>query len=255
MDHPLINTWRNCSLNHPPYCLPDDQDIVLAKSKRVPYFSFQDFIASEDFGQASGKFHLGLMPQPFIGHLHKASVFLFMLNPGFSPGDYYALEHSKEFRQAVERNIHQLNQDDEYPFFYLNPSFSWTPGGAWWQNKFRFVAQHLISEGICHTFQKALQHISQQVACLELFPYYSKHFSQPKYDLHSTSLLRQYVKEVVVPKAQNNEALLIITRQVKSWGLPANKNTVLYTGGQARAASLSLDSPGGDSIAQWLQRK
>ena len=55
----------------------------------VDFKSFKEYVGSDLFGDPyDKKLHLGLTPVPFIGNLGKASIYLFMLNPGLTSSDY-----------------------------------------------------------------------------------------------------------------------------------------------------------------------
>jgi hypothetical protein len=57
---------------------------------------------------------------------------------------------------------------------------------------------------------------------------------------------------VLVPKAVDDKAVIIVTRQVKMWNLPEHRNIVIYEGGETRSAHLTLTSRGGQAIAKHL---
>ncbi|AMJ65660.1 hypothetical protein AXW84_09640 [Hymenobacter sp. PAMC 26628] len=177
-----------------------------------------------------------------------------MLNPGFSPGDYYALEKEPEYAAAIERNLAQQNAADSYPFFFLNPQFAWTAGGQWWRSKFRAIAEELARRTNI-PLQQAFQRISRHVACLEMYPYHSQGFKKPGFKLKSKELMCQYVKDVIVPRAQSKEALIIAMRQAKAWALPKDsKNIISFGAVQARGAHLTLNEQGGGlAIVERLQ--
>lgn len=228
----LIDKWREVALDGNSLKLREDN---LPESK---YSTYTEFINSEDFGKASFDFHLGLIPQPYIGDLASAKVFLLMLNPGFSPGDYYAQEQSTTFRQARIDNLKQKNGADDYPFFYLNPEFAWTAGGQWWQNKLASIAKRLENDNGL-SYKKALQHISKSLACIELCPYFSKIYKEPKPRLKSMNLADEYVKDTLLKQCVSGEASAVLLRQVRLWGLTESENIFCLDPKQARGAHLT----------------
>lgn len=252
--HDLIHAWQEFSFTKLPRLLPGDEQLAARLSRVADYQNYEDFVASADFGSSSPKFHLNLFPQPFIGNLTQATIFVLLLNPGFSAGDYYALQHTPAYATAIQRNLTQQNGADAYPFFFLDPQFAWTAGGQWWQARFRSLTQELVDKADL-SWQQALKHISRHVACLELYPYHSQHFSQPKIPLASTKLVRRYVTEVLVPRAIDGHALLVATRQAATWQLPktAHPNIISYNAGQARGAHLTMNTNGGAAIIQRLK--
>ena len=254
--HPLFTAWQSFSPARFPRLLPEDKHLDNQPGRVLTYRSYEEFTASDNFGNtACTQFHLGLLPQPFIGNLSKSSIFILMLNPGFAVGDYYALHHSPAYAAAIKRNLSQQNGSDDFPFFFLDPQFAWTAGGQWWQARLHSVATELMRLNSI-SLRQALQHISQHVACLEMVPYHSRSFSSLKVELESKKLVCQYVKEVLVPRTRQGNALLIATRQAAAWPLPqpSNPNIITYNAGQARGAHLTMNTAGGQAILERLQK-
>jgi hypothetical protein len=250
--HTLIERWGACHLASPPFILPEDQPVLTSNVSQ--YRSYDEFIRSPTFGDKQDtSLHLGLIPLPYIGCLHKASVFILMLNPGLSPGDYFAEESVPGFGAAKIRNLRQNNDQDEFPFLGLNPRFAWHPGFEYWQSKFHDIAQAIVNkEGI--TYWDALKHLAQEVACLELMPYHSKSFRAGSLlkRLPSTRLVLEYVHEVLVSRAHSDDATLIVTRGARHWNISEHRNIIVYEGSETRSAHLTLRSRGGDAIARRL---
>lgn len=70
------------------------------------------------------------IPEPFIGNPQSAKVVLLSLNPGHSEED--AKAHSDgNFRKAMMHNLR--HEEQECPFYGLNPKFAWTACGIWWR--------------------------------------------------------------------------------------------------------------------------
>ncbi|KUG09219.1 hypothetical protein [Solirubrum puertoriconensis] len=251
--HPLLRAWQDFSPADFPRLLAGDQQLIARGSRVLDYRSYDAFVKSSDFGGESTNFHLSLLPQPFIGNLTRASVFLLFLNPGFSPGDYYALQHSPTYAAAIMRNLAQKNGADAYPFFFLDPQFAWTAGGRWWQTKFRSIAGELANRNGC-SLQKALEHISRHIACLEMYPYHSQSFREPKVELASKKLICQYVKDVLVPRALGDDAMIVAARRAAHWQLPlSHKNIIQLSTGEARGAHMTMNTSSGRAILQKLQ--
>lgn len=251
--HNLIEGWRNCNLESLPYLFPDDEKHFLGFSDSKTYHSFDEYVASSEFGIPDINLHLGLLPLPFAGNLEKASIFILMLNPGLSAGDYFAEQRVVEFRNAHIRSLRQENADDEFPFIFLNPAFAWHPGFGYWQKKFHNIIDEIrIQSNV--TYQQAMSILSKRLACLELMPYHSKSFGTGSLlnKLPSVKVMRNYVQEVVIPKAKTDKVIIIATRQVKMWQLPEHKNIVMYEGGETRSAHLTISSRGGEAIAKNL---
>jgi hypothetical protein len=250
-DHHLIERWRKCNLEGPPYLFPDDQPEII-NDKAKTYRDFDEYIAGLDFGASSDRnLHIGLLPIPYVGNLANASIFVLMLNPGFSRGGYFAEQHSPEFKQAHIRNLLQKNADDEYPFIFLDPRFVWHPGFEYWQNKFHTIIEALAEQSGT-TYRQAMSKLAKRLSCLELLPYPSKSFNAGALlnILPSVKAMQEFVWEILLPKAKDEKVLIIVTRGVKYWQLPKHKNIILYEGSETRLASLTLNSRGGKAIAK-----
>jgi hypothetical protein len=70
----------------------------------------------------------GLLPQPFIGDLRLASIYVLSLNPGLQPSDYYGEYAVPEYRNAFLANLKQQFHEKAPPFIFLDPHYSTTPG-------------------------------------------------------------------------------------------------------------------------------
>jgi len=249
----LIDGWCKCNLESPPYLFPDDK-LEIVNSHASIYLTFDDYIMSSAFGESSDtKLHIGLLPLPYVGNLAQASIFILMLNPGLSPGDYFAEQHNREFREAHIRNLRQENASDDYPFFCLDPRFSWHPGFGYWQKKFHIIIEALSKQSK-KTYQQAMCQLAQSLAGLELLPYHSKSFGAGSllHSLPSTQAMLAFVHEILLPKVEDDRAIIIATRGGKNWQLPKHKNIIVYEGSETRSAYLTLNTRGGNTIASHL---
>lgn len=250
----FIKGWRACSFSEPPYVFPGDKELLDKHPNRVSkHLSFEDFVESDDFGPgAEKKLHLGLLPAPYSGNLDKASIFVLLLNPGFSPVDYYAEHKSKEFRDALLRNLRQENANDEYPFRSLDPQFSWR--NKYWTQKFQGILGKLSQQ---MSYRDALKLLAHNVACIQFIPYHSKSFDLPssvQKNLASSKAAVDYVKQVLEPRAAKKDALIIVARKGKKWGLTQSDNIIVYEGSETLSAHLTPGSRGGDAIIKHLER-
>jgi hypothetical protein len=256
----LIEGWRRAARREPPHLFPGDEHLLDPECSRevVFYDSFEAFVASPDFDLRSRReLHLGLMPMPFFGDLKKARIFLLLSNPGLQPVDYFAESHRPEWRQRLLENLRQENGAHSYPFAFLDPQFSWHAGFTWWESKL-----HELAAAIQHRdgglYQDALRVLSTEVAALELVPYHSTTFGYVT-SIHgrlaSTVAVKRYVHDVILPRAVVGEAVLVVTRGNRFWGVPDvgnQRRVVIYQGGETRGASLSLESRGGRAMADLL---
>jgi hypothetical protein len=251
----LITAWRNLQLKKPPFILDDDR-IHVEEKLCHPYRNYRDCVRNPDFGSISStKFHTGLLPHPYSGDILRAKIYILALNPGFKPLDYYAQDNDADFWRAKVHTLQQRKLDIRYPWYDLNPKFSWTGGAEYWVGRLREIAEKLVERrGI--PFAKALSILSTNIACLEFVPYHSKRYKlegSVVKKMHSLGLMRAFVRDYVLPKAQRGEVLMIVTRHAKIWGpLPRHPKIIVYEGAEARAAYLTLSSRGGKKIAELL---
>ena len=259
--HKLVKSWRTCKLENSPYLFPGDEFLLEKKFQQywqdIP--SFKKYIESTEFGSlAQKKLHVGLAPLPYIGDLKRATIFILMLNPGLAADDFYAEEHDKQYKETIISNLHQKNLNEKYPFFALNPAFAWHGGFRYWHRKLGGIARKLKSQRQI-LYPEALSIISKNLACLELVPYHSKSFGANSLirKLASSQAIKEYVHDVLVPRAKAEEILIVATRSVRAWDLQKYekkyKNIVLYNSSESRASHLSFGSRGGKAICRHLE--
>lgn len=251
----LMRRWRSCPLESAPYTLPGDEVLRASSKWAHPYLSLDKFNQSPAFGSSDTQLHLGLLPVPFVGDLQRATVYILLLNPGFAPIDYYAEEHSKDYRDALIRNVRQDHDGSAYPFVFLDPRFSWHEGFAYWHGRLRGIVKMLAhTRGL--SYQAALSHLARATCAIELLPYHSASFGIPSKvlaTLASVRLVQRFVEEVLVPKARAGRAVLVVTRGASLWRVREDDNIVVYSGGEPRGAYLGPKTRGGAAIARHLQ--
>ena len=239
-----------------------DADRAVLTSQRsahalVTITSWSEAHAAEDFGAPNDKrLHLGLLPQPFCGDLRTASVYVLLLNPGLGPSDYYGEYEVVEYRRGLLATLKQRFPEDSIPFLFLDPQFSWHGGFGWWHGKLAGVIGNLAAMWSV-SFAEARARLSRELASIELFPYHSGAFRDAGgwiRHLHSVALARAFVRDVVIPRVEQGEAIAIVTRQAKVWDLPEHRRIVRYGPTEARAAHLSPGSRGGQAILSHLSR-
>ena len=88
----------------------------------------EEFIGSDAFGDFDEtKFHLSLLPVPYLGNLRTADIFILHLNPGFGLEEY-ADDADPCLRTALRHTLKQRLDAAEYPFCKLNPALCRTAG-------------------------------------------------------------------------------------------------------------------------------
>ena len=250
----LLESWRKWEPNLSPYIFDKDKELL----KGTPQYSgnWRDVIRTKDFGAPSDKrLHLGLLPQPFMGNLRKASIYILLLNPGLGSSDYFAEDEVADFKPALLANLKQDFKGKKIPFIFLDPKFSWHGGYAWWHGKLSSVIQQLaVDRG--YSFSKAREVLANKIACIEAFPYHSSEFKIGSFwkNLPSVTLVHNYVHDIVLPRVKQKKAIMVATRQVEYWGLPDIQGVINYKNGKERAASLHYEmSDGGKAILERMR--
>jgi len=224
----LLNHWQQYK---PLSGLHPDDDIKLEQC--VEFNNINEFIHSEEYFTDSNKYHIKLMPVPYIGDLFNAKICFLLLNPGFAPQDYHD-ETNKDFQNA---HLSTLKQEKlAYPYYPLDPQFCWTSAAKWSHRKLRRL---ILTYGVKHelNYREASIALSKKICTIELFPYHSQYFKGDKNSLsiRSTQLIKEFVKE----KSKDPKTLFFVMRQAKTWDLPQRKNIITFTPGEARGAHIS----------------
>jgi hypothetical protein len=246
----LISEWQNFDSTKKPFIYEQDKEIIENSDTSNFIYSYSDYVKQIGEVMANrNKFHLGLLPIPFIGDIQKAKVFILMANPGFGSSNYKAEYECEPFRKSIDKNLHQ-DIDNEFPFYTLNPDFSWHGGFEYWSNKFSDIIEDLM-EKQGQSYTDVLKFLAKSIAVLELIPYHSQ---DGRYipDLPSSVLIREYVNNELVQLANEGKIRIIVTRKIKEWGLEKNDFICTYEKGQTRGASLSRVSEGGKMIISFL---
>ncbi len=255
--HELLTTWRNFSTNIGPYILPGDE-ALLQEGHYCNITSWSRYVRDREFGAPGDKrFHLGLLPQPFQGDIESASVYILMSNPGLGPADYYGEYEVPEYKDAMINNLKQTAANRRNPFLFLDPRFSWHGGYKYWHSKFtKLIAEFGNSVGV--SYGESREFFQKKIAILELVPYHSINFhlkGKTFNELHSVKLIRSYVIDVLVPKAQKRQCLIIIARGERMWHLRKTpKQIIRYSKSEAQSAYLTPNSSGGKAILKFLKR-
>lgn len=250
----LIKTWSKYKPIFP-YILPEDYEVFKKlRDDKKSVSNWDKQIHDPNFlNPKINKFHLGILPQPFIGNLKNASIFILLLNPGFGPGDYYAECKVPGFKKALKDNLKQNNKEG---FLFLNPKYSWHGGFIYWHKKLEKVIQKL-SNKMKISFSEARQLLAANLACIELFPYHSRSSLKLPNNLPSSILARGFVSDLIRNRVERKKAIVIATRHVKEWELPSRKidGVIKYKKGQTRGAHLTPGTPGGDAIFEFLSNR
>lgn len=144
------NPWLDLP-ESPPYVLPSDAGAV------------ERFNAGLKAGQEAFKIQVdSVIPEPFVGDPRTASVVVLLLNAGYKSVDD-AAHADPAFLAALHKNLR--HEPTDFPFYFLDPEFKDTPGGAWWRARLRW----LIAD-------TSLEQVAHRLACVEWFTYKSTSF-------------------------------------------------------------------------------
>lgn len=179
--------------------------------------SWNQYLRSgEHLESESARFHLGLLPMPYLGNLRTAKVILLSLNPGIGAHDYFGEFQVPEYRDALYQN---LRQQGNAPFPFLAPEHSWHGGAAYWLPRLRPVVKWVkASLGIDTT--EAISLCASRLAVLELVPYHSSSFQLSDsaiQRLESSRLARAVVFEELLPRHHRGDCRLIVLRSRERW--------------------------------------
>jgi hypothetical protein len=258
----LLREWATWKPDGPPYLLEADREVLSSLPTaplRKAFTTWRTVYRQPDFGAGDDcGLHFGLLPHPFCGDLERASIFVLMLNPGLGFQDYYGEYEVPRFRRALIRVMRQRFAQDSMPFMFLDPRFSWHGGFSWWHGKLRGIFDQLSKlNGI--SFAESRARFSRIIASIELVPYHSQSFSNEgglAKKLPSAKLARDYVEQSVLPRVRRGDAIVIVARKSKAWGLLDDPpRVIVYGAGEARAAHLGPKSRGGEAILKFLTRR
>lgn len=254
----LLTTWRDWRFDSPPFLLAGDETLLSgprSSTRAVVHQSWQSFIGGGDFGvRGDTRFHLSLVPLPFVGDVEHAKIVVLLLNPGLEPDDYFGEFQVPGFRDRLIDNLRQDFSRTEYPFVFLDPAISWHSGYRWWHGKFQRVIASLAGSWDV-SYADARLHLAKIMACVELVPYHSVSYAlsgKVRGGLRSAELACDYVHTVLRPRSEAGETLIVVTRHSSTWGLPESAHVVSYSGSETRAAHLTPTSRGGQRIVEFL---
>lgn len=259
-----LSKWRSAAEHRAPHwypadrehlrALPDTRAVRKGDLGRSPWAAAVERIAGP-------RLHLDLIPKPFVGDVSRARVILLLSNPGVSPGDYYAETRVPGYSAAVRANL-ASEAGRAYPFFFLNPEFSWHPGFRWWKAKLGGLIEKYRKVHGMSGFASAAKRVAQQIAVLELMPYHSGSFPGGKWavSLPSVVAAREHLHESILPRAKRGKLLVVALRGVKGWELDEYRSTsgsvegvVAVPHTHARGASLSPEGRVGRAVFSWLK--
>jgi len=140
--------------------------------------------------------HTELLPEPYLGR-PDAPVLLLNLNPGYDPGD---LEQHTDSYFGGKCRSNLSHEASDYPFYLLDPKVE-GPGRHWWRRRLKAPLADCGDHAV-----------SQNVFCVEFFPYHSREFHHHRLRLDSQAYGFSLVRAAVT-----RGALMVVMRSKKLW--------------------------------------
>ena len=161
---------------------------------------------------------------------------------GFRPSNYIEDHMDSAYRRLRLDNLAQrLNF---FPDFLRDAVHS--GGFEYFQSRFQPVVDRLMKKNIKDS-NKAAEMVSRSVAVIEACPYHSHRSPGPwVFNLPSAKVAKNYVRDVLVPKANKREVLTRIFHQLVKGGI---------FGGRLEDFSLLVSRPSNSLIKYWPVRR
>jgi hypothetical protein len=199
--------------------------------------------------QLHDKLHTNLYPQPFIGNLEDAFVYILFGNPGFAISDYADELGNAAHSLACVANLRQSGQG----FFPLLPASTGTGVASYWNRCLKSLIMAL-SESLRVTSVVASNLVVQRVALIEAGAYHSYKFPGDWCDqLPSSRVAQAFVHQVLIPKAQRGEALVFVWRRARFWGVPSGTHDVIQRPPK-KARLKNITAPERAAIVKFIAR-
>jgi hypothetical protein len=192
-------------MNNPWVTLPQTEPFVLEKDR-------QGILDFNSKAKPEHRIHLELLPEPYLGN-PTAKVILLNLNPGYSEGDIIFHRDNEFFIKTCRENL--LHNEQEYPFYLLNPYNYQSPGFKWWHKRLKPLIELY-----------GLKKVANSICCIEFFPYHSENYRQMRSPLPSQSYSFHLVREAI-----KRSAMIVVMRSQKNWleQVPELRNHNFYT--------------------------
>lgn len=211
--------------------------------------------------------HTYLLPQPFIGDIENAKIIICSLNPGFSDDDCYIEKpyNIDGYPNYSEELLNQLNpKAKDKTLFWLTEKSdevkNLSGGAKWWRGKLdqndqtvSLVAQ--IAKYFNFDKETVFKWLSENMAAIELFPYHSKKFSKSLLNkCKSSEIIKEYVRQVLIPEANDGKRLVCFTRSLKDWGVDKleNDHNIIRNNKSVQNITFNVKLPFGESIFNYI---
>ncbi len=250
----LFSAWRGLDTSAAAKVLPGDAAELPVAGVFAPSDPYEQYLSTAAETEHDRRLHLSLIPQPYVGSVRTAKIFVLMLNPGLGPMDYYSEVGPRKDEPYAAALLANLRQDgnEEYPFFFLNPAFLWHPGATYWRRRFDWMVRALQqSSGL--PYITCLRHVAREVCCLQVVPYHSFDYGLQESivkRLESTGLIMKAALEI----AAQPDTLIVVLRGHSLWPLVSAERVILAAAEHRRGAFLSKGQKPGDAILAKLDK-
>ena len=216
---PLIDFWSR----HPhPGIHPEDKS-VLETIGQISWATSAAAKAHETTLNAKNselqrKLHTNLYPQPFVGNIRRASVYILFGNPGLSVQDYVDELDTPAYAAQCSANL----SGNVEGFGPLLAAAQGTGAYKYWNSTFkRLIKETAEKIGLSH--DGARTWVLSQVAIIEAGAYHSMKFPVEGFaKLPSTRRALHFVRNHVMNRVENQECVVLVWRQAKLWALPGH---------------------------------
>ena len=179
----MQNPWINLSYEGLEYVLLED---------KAPILEFNETRKREE-----NKFHLEVPPEPYLGN-PDAPVVVLAKCPGYMDEDKPFMLANEHFRTAMKNTL--LHQSQEFPIYYLNPTFRTSPGANYWIKKMKGLLEF-----------RSLRSLANNIFILNYFPYKCK--TANSFPTIPSIMYSKYLLE----KAMARQAVIILSSGTSQW--------------------------------------
>lgn len=159
------------------------------------------------------KVHRNLFPIPYMGNLESARVFILYGNPSLGKHSYEYEDSNEYVVRLHQENLHGTSKT----FMDLDPQLLKLGGGKFWLRRFKHLAKDIADKKQIDRAD-AYSLIARRVAVLEACAYRSRRsLGEWAEELPSSKMIREYVHQVLVPRAKSGEILIFVWRCAAFW--------------------------------------
>lgn len=247
----IVDYWKSVLKKSGPYLHDEDRhlDSSLIDDSRPDRLLSAGFLPYRD----PQRYCVGLLPEPYVGDISNARVYILLLNPSLDAADLRAYT-DPDYLDRTVLNLKQEFVSGKRRFYPLEDDFSWTGAGLWWRPRFRPIVEQLAPAGSTRPVSEVLDLIGERVAALEYWPYHSVSnlISEPRLrKCRSHIEMEAFVRDYVLKRAAKDDCCVIVPRSVRKWDLPrSHKNVWTRSPGEGRAVSLKWAK---DEIIRFLE--